>query len=124
MKKVERKTIKIDAKGKILGRLACEIVGLLTGKRKVSYLPNIDVGDAVLVYNVAYLKVTGRKLLQKRYFKHSGFPGGLKVTTLKEMFEKNPKFILKHAVEGMLPKNKLQKHWLKRLKLYPGEING
>lgn len=124
MKQIKRNNIKIDAKGQALGRLATQVANLLRGKDKVSFVPNVDVGDFVTIYNFEDIKFTGRKLEQKKYATHSGYAGGLKIRSLKEIKDKNPNFILIHAVKGMLPKNKLQNNWLKRLKIYSGEING
>lgn len=108
----------IDAKNKILGRLASKIAILLTGKNKTTYKQNNITGDQIIIVNAKKIKVTGKKLTNKIYYKHTGYPGGLKSTTFKTMLEKNPTYILRNAVKGMLPKNKLQKIFLKRLKIY------
>lgn len=117
MTKIERKIHKIDATDKILGRLATDIAVLLRGKNKVNFTPNIDNGDFVKVSNVDKIKVTGKKMDNKIYFRHSGYIGGLKSESLKKMFEKDPAKILKIAVYGMLPKNKTRDVIIKRLKI-------
>jgi len=109
-----------DAENKILGRLASQIAIELMGKNKVNYAPNKITGDQIIIINSQKIKVTGKKLTDKLYYRHSGYPGGLKTLTFKTILEKNPNFIIKNAVKGMLPKNKLQKILLKRLKIYSG----
>ena len=123
-KQKPRQTFKIDAKGRILGRLAVEIANILRGKNKVEFVPNLDVGDSVLIYNVKDIVFTGRKLLQKKYARHSTYPGGLKIETLKDVFSKNPEKVVFKAVYGMIPDNKLKNNMLKRLKIFAGEYNG
>jgi len=113
----ERKTHIIDATGKVLGRLATEIVFLLSGKNKPTFLPYKDDGDFVVIKNVGKLKFTGKKFEQKKYYHHTGYLGGLKEIPLKKIFEKNPAEILKKAVFGMLSKNKLRAKMIKRLKI-------
>jgi len=113
---MERETRTIDATNKVLGRLAAEIAVLLRGKHKTDFAPHKDIGDVVIVENVAQLKFTGRKMEQKKYYRHSGYPGGLKEIPLKKLFEKNPSEVLKEAVFGMLPRNKLRAKIIKRLK--------
>lgn len=107
---------KIDATDKVLGRLASEIAILLRGKHKVEYQPHMDQGDIVEVSNYDKIKVTGKKMDQKIYYKHSGYPGGLKETTLKKKMEDDPKFALRNAVYHMIPTNKLRDQMIKRLK--------
>ena len=114
---MERKTHTIDASGKILGRLASEITVLLRGKHKPSFKPNEDMGDFVIVKNINQIRVTGKKMNQKRYFRHSDYPGGLKEISLKELFAKNPAKVLKTAVMRMMPRNKLRRQQIKRLKI-------
>lgn len=113
---MERNTHTIDATGKVLGRLATEIAILLRGKHKPIFVLNRDMGDFVIVKNANKIKITGRKLIQKKYYRHSGYPGGLKEIPLKKIFEKDPGRVLKMAVFGMLPKNKLRPKQIKRLK--------
>ena len=117
MRKVERKTHTIDASDKVLGRLATEITRLLSGKNKASYVPYLDLGDAVIVENAGKIKITGKKLEQKKYYHYSGYPGGLKTKKMGEVFAKNPAEVLYRAVYNMLPKNKLRKRMFKRLKI-------
>lgn len=117
MEKIQRKTHQIDAEGKILGRLATEIAILLRGKYKKDFVPYLDMGDFVTVKNVKKIRVTGKKAEQKKYYRHSGYLGGLKETSFKKIFEKNPALVLKKAVFGMLPKNKLRAKQIKRLKI-------
>jgi large subunit ribosomal protein L13 len=106
----------IDAEGKVLGRLATEIVAILRGKNKPDFMPNKDSNNYVVVKNVKKIKVTGKKMEQKTYFSHTGYLGGEKNTPMKVVFEKNPGDILKRAVSGMLPKNRLRDRQLKRIK--------
>ncbi len=118
---VERKWILIDATNTTLGRVATTISKYLIGKYKTTYTPHVDGGDNVVVINAAKVKITGDKEIAKRYYRHTGFPGGIKHLTLKEMRQKKPEMIIELAVKGMLPKNKLQADRLKRLKVYAGE---
>jgi large subunit ribosomal protein L13 len=117
---VERKWYIVDASEATLGRAATQIAVLLTGKSKPQFTKHIDCGDFVIVINAANLKVTGDKLETKKYYHHSGFPGGLRERSLKEVMEKDPTEAVKHAVRGMLPVNKLRDDRLLRLKIYPG----
>jgi large subunit ribosomal protein L13 len=117
MPKTDRKTHHIDASGKVVGRLATEIATLLIGKHKPTYVPNIDAGDFVVVKNAGKIVFTGKKWEDKKYYRSSGRPGGIKVATAADAREKNPGRVLEHAVKYMLPKNKLQKDRLKRLKI-------
>lgn len=118
---VERKWHVLDARRKVLGRLAVEAGKLLIGKHKVNYVPNLDVGDYVVVVNAKDVAVTGRKEEQKVYRRHSQYPGGLKERTLGQLREKQPEKIIEAAVRGMLPKNRLQRRRMKRLKVFAGE---
>ncbi len=120
-KKVERRWWLVDAKGKILGRLASQIAFLLMGKHKPYYTPHIDCGDFVIVINASQIKVTGKKEKNKIYYWHTGYPGGLKSITFEEMMKKNPKRVIELAVKRMLPKNRLRKIRLRRLKIYLDE---
>lgn len=113
---MNRKTYTIDATNQALGRLASRVANLLIGKGKKTYLPNVDDGDIVVIKNVTKIKFTGRKLAQKEYKRYSGYPGGLKTTKLETMFVKYPERVLRLAVSRMLPKNKLRKPRIKRLK--------
>jgi len=107
--------MEIDATKKTLGRLATEIAKILQGKHKPDYAPQKAGDETIEVLNVEKIKITGKKIEQKVYFRHTGYPGGIKETPLKELFEKNPKEVLKKAVWGMLPKNRLRKQRIKRL---------
>lgn len=118
---VERRWVLIDAEtAPTLGRLATEIATYLTGKNKVTYTPHTDGGDYVVVINAEKVKVTGNKEEDKMYYRHSGFPGGLKEASLKEVRIKDASMIIEKAVKGMLPKNKLQEERMKRLRVYNG----
>jgi large subunit ribosomal protein L13 len=117
---VVREFVQYDAEGKILGRLAAEIAKKLMGKDKVSYTPHIDGGDFVIVTNIEKIAVTGKKLTDKVYYSHSGFPGGLKERRLEEILAKNPKEALMLAVKRMLPKNRLGREQLTRLRIFVG----
>lgn len=117
---VNRNWYIVDADGLTLGRIATDIATHLIGKNKPQYTPHIDGGDYVVVINAAKIKVTGKKLEQKKYYRHSGYPGGIKETGLDEMLENHPTRVIEMAVKGMLPKNKLQDLRLKRLKVYAG----
>ncbi|OHA71029.1 MAG: 50S ribosomal protein L13 [Candidatus Wildermuthbacteria bacterium RIFCSPLOWO2_12_FULL_40_9] len=114
---VQRKEYIVDAEDKVLGRLATRIAVLLRGKSKPDFAPNKDIGDFVAVKNVVKLKVSGRKLEQKSYFRHSGYLGGVKKTPMKKVFAIDPGEVLKTAVFGMLPKNKLRNRQIKRLRM-------
>lgn len=117
---VSRRWILIDAKDLPLGRLSTAISKYLIGKYKPTYTPHIDGGDYVVVINAAEVPVTGDKEESKIYYRHSGFPGGIKDATLKQVREKFPERIIENAVKGMLPKNKLSPERMKRLKVFPG----
>ncbi len=114
---MKRETHIIDATGKVLGRLATEIAILLRGKHKADFVPYKDMGDFVMIKNINKIKLTGKKMEQKKYYRHSGYLGGLKEIPLEKVFEKNPDLVLKKAVFGMLPKNKLRAKMIKRLKI-------
>ena len=114
---VKRETHQIDATDKVLGRLATEIVILLRGKNKASFQPYLDEGDNVVISNAAKIKITGKKLVQKKYYHYSGYPGGLKEKKMSEVFAKDPAEVLKRAVWNMLPKNKLRAKMIKRLEI-------
>jgi len=120
-KDIQRKWHLIDASGKILGRLATEISTILMGKKKAQYVPYLDTGDFVVVINAGKVKLTGKKMLQKNYVRHSGYPGGLKVESLEKVLSRRPEFVLEHAISGMLPKNRLGRQMIKKLKVFAGE---
>lgn len=113
----------IDAEGKILGRVASEIVALILGKNKANYAPNLDCGDKVVVINAEKIAVTGKKLTDKIYYRHSNYPAGLKSETLGGLIARRPEEALRRAVLGMLPKNKLQDERIKNLYIYKGPEN-
>jgi len=115
--------IVIDADGKILGKLAAEVAQILMGKSKAIFSRHLDTGDYVTVVNAAKIKVTGSKLEQKTYHRHSGYAGGFKTTTLADMLESKPGFVIEHAVRGMLPQNKLGDAMIKKLTVYAGAAN-
>ena len=117
---VERKWYVVDAEGQTLGRLATEIARILRGKNKPQYTPHVDTGDFVVVVNAEKVVVTGRKAEQKVYRRHSGYPGGLKTTTYEQMLERRPTEILRRAVKGMMPKTRLARQQLRKLKIYAG----
>lgn len=117
---VQREWYVVDATGQTLGRLASQVARFLRGKHKPIYSPAIDVGDCVIVVNADKIHVTGRKLDQKIYYRHSGYPGGLKEVTLRNALNKRPTWVVEHAVRGMLPKNRLGRRMFKRLKVYAG----
>ena len=117
---IERKWYVIDAQGQTLGRLSSEIAKILRGKNKPTYTPFIDTGDNVIVVNAEKIKVTGKKLEQKIYYKHSDYPGGMRETTLKEMLDKKPTDVITLAVKGMLPKGPLGRSMIEKLHVYAG----
>ena len=115
---IEREWFVVDAEGKTLGRLASEIAQILKGKHKPTYSPHLDCGDYVIVINAEKVHVTGRKLDQKMYYRHSGYPGGLTEINLRRQLETHPDRVILAAVKGMLPKNKLGRRMIKKLKVY------
>jgi len=110
----------VDAEGKTLGRLATQIADALRGKRKPEYTPHVDTGDFVIVVNAEKIVVTGNKLNDKLYHRHSGYPGGLKSRTLQEQLERRPEEVIRKAVKGMLPRNRLARRQITKLKVYAG----
>jgi large subunit ribosomal protein L13 len=116
----ERNWLLVDAEGKTLGRLATQIADALRGKRKPEYTPHVDTGDFVVVVNAEKIHVTGDKRAQKRYYRHSGYPGGLRSRTLEEMLERRPEEVIRRAVKGMLPRNRLARRQITKLKVYAG----
>lgn len=118
--KIDRKWYVVDAEGQTLGRLASEIAKVLRGKNKPEFTPHIDTGDYVIVVNAKDIKVTGKKMDQKIYYRHSEYVGGMKETTLAEMMEKKPEKVVELAVKGMLPKGPLGRAMIKKLRVYAG----
>ena len=117
---ITREWYLVDAEGKTLGRLATQIADTLRGKRKPQYTPHVDTGDFVIVVNAEKIAVTGNKRADKMYYRHSGYPGGLKSRTLNEMLERRPEEVIRLAVKGMLPRNRLARKQLTKLKVYAG----
>lgn len=117
----DRKWYIVDAKDQVLGRMATEIAKVIRGKKKAIFTPNMDTGDFVVVVNADKVRVTGKRENLKQYIRHSGYPGGQKVTSFKEMMKKKPEFVVESAVKGMLPKNRLGRKLIKKLKVYSGE---
>lgn len=115
---IEREWWVVDAEGKTLGRLASEVAKILRGKHKAYYTPNLDCGDFVIVLNAGKIRITGNKLDDKMYYRHSGYPGGLKSLTLREQLQKHPTRVVRRAVWGMLPHNRLGRRMIKKLKIY------
>jgi len=120
---IKRQWYVVDAQGQTLGRLASKIAPILKGKHKPTYTPHLDCGDYVVVLNVDKVRVTGRKLDQKIYYRHSEYPGGLKSINLRDQLAQHPDRVLFAAVKGMLPKNRLGRQMIKKLKLYAGEVH-
>lgn len=118
---IERKWHVIDASDKTLGKLATEAARLLIGKHKPIFSPNLDTGDCVIVINAEKIRVTGNKLKQKHYYRHSGYPGGFKSVSLEKMMEDNPTRVVEHAIRGMLPHTRLGNQMLKKLRVYIGD---
>ncbi len=117
---IDRKWYIVDANGKVLGRLASEISMVLRGKHKPIFTPHMDTGDFVIVVNAEKVKLTGNKLKDKKYYSHTGYPGGLKETTAGKLLNEKPERVLISAVRGMLPKNSLGRQLIKKLKIYAG----
>ncbi len=117
---IERRWRVVDAEGATLGRLATKIATLLRGKHKTTFSPHLDVGDPVIVVNAARVRVSGRKLQQKRYVRHSGYPGGLRSETLERLLRRRPEEVVRRAVRGMLPQNRLGEKMIRKLHVYAG----
>jgi len=116
----ERNWLVVDATGQTLGRLATQIADALRGKRKPEYTPHCDTGDFVIVVNAEKVEVTGKKRSEKRYYRHSGYPGGLRDRTFADMIDRRPEEVIRRAVKGMLPRNRLGRQQLRKLKVYAG----
>lgn len=122
-KEIKRKWYLLDAKDKILGRIATKAAVILRGKHKTIFTPHVDCGDYVIIINAKDIRVTGNKMEEKMYKRYSGYPSGLKQTPLKEMLKKKPEEALKHAIQGMLPKGPLGRETFKKLKIYAGSAH-
>jgi len=118
---IERRWYVVNAEGKILGRLATQVATILRGKHKPTFSPHLDTGDHVIIINAEKIRVTGKKLETKKYYTYSGYRGGLKSVILSKQLEKHPDRVLIHAIRGMLPKNRLGRAMLKKLKVYAGD---
>ena len=118
---LDKKWLLLDARDETLGRLSSKIASILMGKNKAQYTPHNDLGDYVVVVNAEKIRVTGNKDIQKKYYKHTGYPGGLKSSTFSEIIEKNPENVILKAVKGMLPKNKLSSSMISKIKVYEGD---
>ena len=116
----DKKWFVIDATDQVLGRLATKAASVIRGKNKAIFTPNMDTGDFVIVINAGKVKMTGKRELQKTYFRHSGYPGGARTSSYAEMMEKRPEFVIEKAVKGMLPKNRLGRKLVTKLKVYAG----
>lgn len=117
---IERKWFVADADGKVLGRFASEVARILKGKHKPIYTPHVDTGDHVVIVNAEKIRVTGGKMEKKVYTRYSGYPGGLKKRTLEQVMETRPEMALEHAIRGMLPKNRLGRRMMKKVRIYAG----
>ena len=120
---VDKKWYIVDAKDQVLGRLATKVARIIRGKNKVIFTPNADTGDFVVVINASQIKLTGKRELLKDYYHYSGYPGGLKIRSFEELMTKKPEFVIESAVKGMLPKNRLGRKLIKKLKVYSGETH-
>jgi len=120
---IDRQWFVVDAEGQNLGRLATRIATILRGKHKPTYTPSMDMGDFVIVVNADKVTVTGGKMDDKKYYRYSGYPGGLRETSLRDMLERHPERVLEAAVRGMLPKNRLGRKMIKKLKVYAGSTH-
>ncbi len=120
---ISKKWVLIDAEGQPLGRLCSHVASILKGKTKPEYTPHMDTGDNVIIINAEKVSLSGNKLTDKQYFRHTGYPGGERFTTPEEMLEKKPTFVVTNAVKGMLPKNKLGRKLLTNLRVFAGPVH-
>lgn len=120
---IEKKWVLFDAEGQPLGRLSSKVATILRGKHKPQFTPHMDTGDNVIVINAEKVKLTGNKWQQKEYFRHTGYPGGERFTTAEKKLEKDPTFLIKNAVKGMLPKNRLGRKLMTNLRVYAGPVH-
>jgi len=117
---IDRRWYVVDAKGRTLGRLASRVATMLRGKNKPGYSPHLDTGDFIIIVNASDVRVTGNKRQDKKYWRHTNYPGGIRITSFEEMMEKDPTFAVRNAVKGMLPHNRLGRRLLNKLKVYAG----
>ncbi|HYW33993.1 MAG TPA: 50S ribosomal protein L13 [Balneolaceae bacterium] len=117
---IDKKWVLFDAEGQILGRLASRVATILRGKHKPEFTPHMDTGDNVIVINAEKIELSGDKMQEKQYFRHTGYPGGERFTTAEEKMEKDPTFLIRNAVKGMLPKNKLSRKLMSNMRIYAG----
>ncbi|MCL5031322.1 MAG: 50S ribosomal protein L13 [Bacteroidetes bacterium] len=120
---VDKKWYIVDAKDQVLGRLATKVARIIRGKNKAIFTPNADTGDFVVIINASQIKLTGKRELLKDYYHYSGYPGGLKIRSFEELIAKKPEFVIESAVKGMLPKNRLGRKLIKKLKVYAGDTH-
>lgn len=120
---IDKKWILVDAEDQPLGRLASKVATFLRGKHKPTFTPHMDMGDNVVIINAEKVKLTGKKLQDKQYFRHTGYPGSESFTTAEEMMEKDPTFVVKKAIKGMLPKNKLSSKLMTNVRIYAGPVH-
>ena len=120
---IERQWFVVDAEGQVLGRMAAQVAAVLRGKHKPTFTPHVDTGDFVIVVNADKVKLTGNKLDQKKYYRHSGYPGGIKEETARHLMERKPEEVIKNAVWGMLPKGSLGRRTFHKLKVYKGSTH-
>ena len=118
---VQKEWVVVDAQGEVLGRLASQIAALIRGKHKTNFTPHVDCGDNVIVINADKIRFTGKKMTDKIYVRHTGYPGGQRFTTPREMLDKHPERVIEHAVKGMLPKNRLGRRLFTNLHVYTGD---
>ncbi|MFW6347979.1 MAG: 50S ribosomal protein L13 [Cyclonatronaceae bacterium] len=121
---IEKKWVLVDAEGATLGRLASRVAHILRGKHKPEFTPHMDTGDNVIIINAEKIKLSGKKMTDKQYFSHTGYPGGEKFTTPQEILEKKPTDVVYRAVKGMIPKNKLGRSVMRNLRVYAGPVHG
>jgi large subunit ribosomal protein L13 len=120
---IDKQWIVVDAEGQVLGRLASKVASILRGKTKPTFTPHMDTGDNVIVINADKIRLTGKKMTDKQYFRHTGYPGGVKLTTPEELLEKHPTRVVTMAIKGMLPKNSLGRDLLRNLRVYAGPVH-
>jgi large subunit ribosomal protein L13 len=120
---IERKWYLVDVQGQVLGRVASQVAAILRGKHKPIFTPHVDTGDHVVIINADKIVLTGKKLDQKIYYSHSGYPGGMKETVYRKLLAEKPEFVLKHAIVGMLPKGPLGRQMAKKLRVYAGTVH-